>query len=164
MGTEQGKITEEDLALYRGDYEEDGYIDFGGRGEHILLTLQCDDGSIDVLYDAPSIGFTNNYNSYNEALYDWYVRQYNLDRTEYPLYVLDWRDVLPDNYPAKTYPVHRYDGDGWYIYIPVSGWEPGVGSRSGTQATARNRPSWSRRSILLFLTRRTILSARAGRA
>ena len=131
---------EEDLALYRGDYEENGYIDFGGRGEHILITLQYDDGSIDVLYDAPSIGFTDNYNSYDEALYDWYVIENNLDQTEYPLYVLDWRELLPDNYPAGNYPVRRYDGDGWYMYIPVSAWEPGVGepiwySSYGTDST-----------------------------
>lgn len=131
------------VRLVGGMYEENGYYDLEGQGGHNLVVLQYADGSIDVLYDQhvnDNMDFYGYHQSYEEAIYDWYVTHYNLDQTEYPLYVLDWRELLPDSYPAGNYPVHRYDGDGWYIYIPVNGWEPGVGepiwySSYGTQST-----------------------------
>ena len=133
----------DDVLLVGGMYEENGYFDLEGQNGHDLIVLQYDDGSIDVLYDAPvndNMGFYGYHLSYEEAIYDWYVIENDLDRTEYPLYVLDWRELLPDNYPAGNYPVHRCDGDGWYIYIPVNAWEPGVGepiwySSYGTEST-----------------------------
>ncbi|MDO4813126.1 MAG: M56 family metallopeptidase [Eubacteriales bacterium] len=118
------------VRLVGGMYEQDGYYDLEGQGGHNLVVLQYADGSIDVLYDAyvnDNLDFYGYHNSYEETIYDWYVTHCNLDRTEYPLYVLDWRDVLPDDAPMGNYPVHRYDGDGWYIYIPVSAWVSGVG-------------------------------------
>ena len=131
------------VRLVGGMHEEDGYFDLEGQGGHNLVVLQYGDGSIDVLYDQPvndNMDFYGYHQSYDEAIYDWYVTHYNLDRTEYPLYVLDWRELLPDNYPAGNYPAHRYDGDGWYMYIPVNAWEPGVGepiwySSYGTEST-----------------------------
>ena len=131
------------VILADGTYEQHGYFYVEGQDGHNLVVLQYADGSIDVLYDQhvnDNMDFYGYHQSYEEAIYDWYVTHYNLDRTEYPLYVLDWRELLPDSYPAGNYPVHRYDGDGWYLYIPVSAWEPGVGepiwySGYGTEST-----------------------------
>ena len=131
------------VRLVGGMYEENGYYDLEGQGGHNIVVLQYADGSIDVLYDQhvnDNMDFYGYHNSYEEAIYDWYVTHYNLDRTAYPLYVLDWRELLPDSYPTGNYPVHRYDGDGWYMYVPVSAWEPGVGepiwySSYGTDST-----------------------------
>ena len=35
-------------------------------------------------------------------------------------------------------PVHRYDGDGWYIYIPISGWTLTEASEARTKWTSAN--------------------------
>lgn len=122
------------VRLVGGMYEQDGYYDLEGQGGHNLVVLQYADGSIDVLYDQhvnDNMDFYGYHNSYEDAIYDWYVTHYNLDRTEYPLYVSEFQlGHSADGYGNEIYnmcPVHRYDGDGWYIYIPVSAWEPGVG-------------------------------------
>ena len=41
-----------------------------------------------------------------------------------PLYVQDWIDcvTMPEGGSLGNFPVHRFDGDGWYIYIPISPW------------------------------------------
>ena len=131
-----------DVRLVGGMYEQDGYFDLEGQGGHNLVVLQYNDGSIDVLYDQhvnDNMDFYGYHQSYEEALYDWYVIENDLDQTEYPLYVLDWAEYFREP-EYGNYPVHRYDGDGWYIYIPVSAWEPGVGepiwySSYGTEST-----------------------------
>lgn len=40
------------------------------------------------------------------------------ERMDLPLYV---KELTGDG--VGNVPVHRYDGDGWYLYIPVSAWE-----------------------------------------
>ena len=131
----------DDVLLVGGMYEENGYFDLEGQNGHDLIVLQYDDGSIDVLYDAPvndNLGVLGCRLDYEEAIYDWYVKEYDLDQTEYPLYVIDWSDYFRDLDDA--YPAHRYDGDGWYLYVPIHAWEPGVGepiwySSYGTDST-----------------------------
>ncbi len=124
------------VRLVGGMYEKDGYYDLEGQGGHNLVVLQYADGSIDVLYDLhvnDNMDFYGYHLSYEEAIYDWYVRHYHLDWMKYPLYVDEFQlyegvDVENSQWLYNSVPVHRYDGDGWYIYIPVSGaWEPGVG-------------------------------------
>lgn len=109
----------DDIALPGGMHEEDGWYDLEGQGGHNVVALRYEDGSYDVLYDEPvndGMDFFGYHYSYEEAIYDWYVREYGLDL---PLYVID---LLPYD-ELGNHPAHRYDGDGWYIYIPVQAWE-----------------------------------------
>ena len=107
-----------------GGVLEDGFCDFG---QSDLLVVRCrnDDGRYEILWQetAPEhIDFFGYHNGYEEALYDWYVTEYGLDL---PLYVEDWIDrvEVPEGGSLGNFPVHRFDGDGWYLYIPVSAWE-----------------------------------------
>ena len=117
---------EEAVLLLGNQTVEDGWFDLEGRGDHHVAALRYPDGSYDILYDDPAnedhTFYNGDYDRWEEALYDWYVREQDLDL---PLYVEDWRDrlVLPDGDGWERYPVHRYDGDGWYLYAPLSTWD-----------------------------------------
>lgn len=125
---------QEAVLLLGNQTVEDGWYDLEGRGEHHVAALRYPDGSYDILYDDPAnedrTFYNGDYDSWEEALYDWYVREQDLDL---PLYVEDWRDRLdlPDGDGWKRYPVHRYDGDGWYLYAPLSTWDRGSRSDTG---------------------------------
>ena len=114
----------EEIALAGGMYEEDGWFDLEGQGGHNIVSLRYADGSYDILYDQPvndNLDFYGYRNSYEEAIYDWYVTDQGLDL---PLYGKDWSIMMlsQDGEQEVHIPVHRYDGDGWYLYIPGSGW------------------------------------------
>ena len=112
------------VALVGGQYYDDEeYFSLDDR--HVIVALRHDDGSYDILCD-DSINdggdFFGYHNTMEEAIYDWYVTDQNLDL---PLYVEDWSDQINYNNPNDkpgNYPVHRYDVDGGYLYIPISGW------------------------------------------
>ena len=114
----------DEIMLAGGMYEEDGWYDLEGQGGRNIVALRYEDGSYDTLYNAPvndDMSFYGYHNSYEEAIYDWYVTENGLDL---PLYAEDWAGRiagLEDD--SGNFPVHRYDGDGWYVYIPISGWE-----------------------------------------
>ena len=108
----------EQIMLVGGMYEEDGWYDLEGQGGHNLVALRYADGSYDILYNAvvnDNLDFYGYHNNYEEAIYDWYVTENGLNL---PLYVKELTGDGVGNIPA-----HRYDGDGWYLYIPVSGWK-----------------------------------------
>lgn len=114
----------DDIMLVGGQYDEDGYYDLEGQGGRITVALRGADGKYDVLYDAvinDGLDFFSYCNTTEEAIYDWYVKKYDLDL---PLYVKDWIDCItqPEGAHLGNIPVHRYDGDGWYIYVPVQTW------------------------------------------
>ena len=112
------------VALVGGQYYDDEeYFSLDDR--HVIVALRHDDGSYDILCD-DSINdggdFFGYHNTMEEAIYDWYVTDRKLDL---PLYVEDWIDQINYNNPNDkpgNYPVHRYDVDGGYLYIPISGW------------------------------------------
>ena len=107
-----------DIMLAGGMYEQDGWYDLEGQGGHNVVALRYEDGSYDILYDQiinDDLDFYGYHNSYEETLYDWYVIHNNLDL---PLYV-----TTLNTSDGQSEIAHRYDGYGWYIYIPVSGWE-----------------------------------------
>ena len=87
----------------------------------LLYTVQYPDGSFDVLNDQPMNDTLAAYGgSASDAMWDWYVVQNELD---IPLCYVDWKDELDqESYDAGNFPARRYDGDGWYVYIPTSGW------------------------------------------
>ena len=112
------------VALVGGQYYDDEeYFSLDDR--HVIVALRHDDGSYDILCDDPindGGDFFGYHNTMEEAIYDWYVTDQNLDL---PLYVEDWIDQI--NYNTEegkpgNYPVHRYDVDGGYLYIPTSAW------------------------------------------
>lgn len=111
--------------LVGGMYEEDGYFDLEGQGGHNLVALRYPDGSYDIMYDQvvnDNMDFFGYHRNYEEAIYDWYVKENAL---ELPLYVEDWSDriTIPEGCRLGNFPVHRFDGNGWYIYIPIDGWK-----------------------------------------
>ena len=112
------------VALVGGQYyDNEEYFSLDDR--HVIVALRHDDGSYDILCD-DSINdggdFFGYHNTMEEAIYDWYVTDRKLDL---PLYVEDWIDQINYNNPNDkpgNYPVHRYDVDGGYLYIPGSAW------------------------------------------
>lgn len=121
-------VPPEDVALAGGMYEDDElWYDLEGQGGHSLVVLRYDDGSVDVLFDRPNNddrgGLYHYEESAEEILYDFYVRENNLDL---PLYTTDL------TVGGNSIPAHRRDSDGWYIYIPVQGW-----SEASSGGTAR---------------------------
>lgn len=114
----------EEVALTDGMYQEDGWFDLEGQGGRNIVAVRYSDGTYDILYDQPvndDLDFYGYHNSYEEAIYDWYVTDQGLDL---PLHVKDWNVLMlgPDGEQEINVPVRRYDGDGWYLYIPVSAW------------------------------------------
>lgn len=112
-----------DVRLVGGMSEEDGWFDMGGQGGHNIVALRYADGSYDILYNEivnDALDFYGYHDSYEEAVYDWYVKEKGLDL---PLYVEDWTEKLGTSELMGNFPVHRYDGDGWYLYIPVQAWD-----------------------------------------
>ena len=112
------------VALVGGQYYDDEeYFSLDDR--HVIVALRHDDGSYDILCDDPindGGDFFGYHNTMEEAIYDWYVTDRKLDL---PLYVEDWIDQINYNNPNDkpgNYPVHRYDVDGGYLYIPISAW------------------------------------------
>ena len=133
------------VALAGGQYHDDeGYFDLGSGNRHIVVALRRENNRYDILCDIPTNDgiFSGYHNTMEEAIYDWYVTDQNLDL---PLYVEDWIDQI--NYNTEdgkpgNYPVHRYDVDGGYLYIPGDTWvmstpERGVeGARTYTWTSA----------------------------
>ena len=132
------------VALVGGQYyDNEEYFSLDDR--HVIVALRHDDGSYDILCDDPindGGDFFGYHNTIEEAIYDWYVTDQGLDL---PLYVEDWIDQI--NYNTEdgkpgNYPVHRYDVDGGYLYIPGDTWvmstpERGVeGARTYTWTSA----------------------------
>ena len=106
----QVDVDPEQIMLVGGMYEEDGWYDLEGQGGHNLVALRYSDGSYNLVYNAvvnDNLDFYGYHNSYEEAIYDWYVTENGLDL---PLYVKDLTSG------GENIPAHRYDGDGWYIY------------------------------------------------
>lgn len=126
------EINPEYIVLAGGQYmDEDGYICF--TNGQIVVALHYPDDSYDVLGEEPygdGIDFFGYHNSTEESIYDWYVKKYNLDL---PLYVEDWIDLIavPEGGSLGNFPVHRFDGDGWYIYVPVDTWTTPVRNSAG---------------------------------
>ena len=128
------------VALVGGQYyDNEEYFSLDDR--HVIVALRHDDGSYDILCDDPindGGDFFGYHNTIEEAIYDWYVTDQNLDL---PLYVEDWIDQINYNNPNDkpgNYPVHRYDVDGGYLYIPISGW-----TKSDTSDSASPYWEWT---------------------
>ena len=130
------------LAAVSGLTEENGrYVLDWSRN---VVALAYPNGRVDILYDMPvndNSTFLGWHESYEEAIYDWYVTANGLDL---PLWVTDWGANLNG---SDSFPVRRFEGDGWFIYIPVTGWqiqEPSIkrciwttASGTGTTVTVR---------------------------
>ena len=117
-------VPAEEVVPVGGQEVEDGWFDLEGQNGHTTVALRYPDGTYTVLRDeniADRIDFTGYRNSYEEAIYDWYVTEYAL---ALPLYVEEWGDLItpPEGERIGNTPVHRFDGDGWGIYIPVQAW------------------------------------------
>ena len=120
----------ENVALVGGMYDtEDGWCDLEGQGGHSLVVLRRADGSVDALFDHFNNddrgGLSYYEESAEEMLYDFYVKKKGLDL---PLYTVE---LLPAD-ETGNYPARRWDGDGWYVYIPVQAW-----SEDSSGGTAR---------------------------
>ncbi|MBR2743165.1 MAG: M56 family metallopeptidase [Clostridia bacterium] len=112
---------EGDIALVGGMNEWDGYYDLEGQGGHIVVALRRDDASYEILSDEPfgdGVDFYGMHGSVEESLYDWYVSEYGLDL---PLYIKT-EDVKSADGETQKFALRRYDGDGWYVYIPAQSW------------------------------------------
>ena len=119
-------VDTDSVALVGGQYYDDeGYFALNDPTGHVVVALRHDDGSYDILCDDPINDggeFFGYHDTMEEAIYDWYVTDQGLDL---PLYVEDWIDKI--NYNTEegkpgNYPVHRYDVDGGYLYIPGDTW------------------------------------------
>ncbi|MBO4676351.1 MAG: M56 family metallopeptidase [Oscillospiraceae bacterium] len=122
--------TERDIILLDGmTATEDGWYDLEGQAGHSLVLLRYPDGSYAALHDQ---GNNDDYGGMyyyeetaEEMLYDWYVRTY---RPDLPTWTID---LLPEG-TGGNHPARRWESDGWYLYIPISGW-----SEASSGGTAR---------------------------
>ena len=119
-------VDTDSVALVGGQYYDDeGYFALNDPTGHVVVALRHPNGSYDILCDDPINDggeFFGYHDTIEEAIYDWYVTDQGLDL---PLYVEDWIDKI--NYNTEegkpgNYPVHRYDVDGGYLYIPGDTW------------------------------------------
>ena len=104
-----------DILLAGGMEESDGWYDLEGQGGHYVVALRYADESYDVLYDAPisdGLDFRGYRDSYEAAVYDWYVQDQGLD-----LPLIQSELMIS----GTACPALRFDGDGWYLYIPADG-------------------------------------------
>jgi beta-lactamase regulating signal transducer with metallopeptidase domain len=118
------------IALVGGmSMDEEGWYDLEGQGGHSLVMLRYPDGSVTPLHDRPNNDDMGGLFYYEETpeemLYDWYVRTYRPDLPPWTL------DLLPEG-TGGNHPARRWDVDGWYLYIPISGW-----SEASSGGTAR---------------------------
>lgn len=102
---------------------DESCVALGWESYHNLIALRYDDGSVDILHEGelPEEFMEYRYSG-AEALYDWYVIEKRLDL---PLHVTDWAAELTDadgSVTAGGFPMRRYDGEGWYLYLPARGW------------------------------------------
>lgn len=113
-------LTRDDLttALYG-----ENCVALGWESCNNLVALRYDDGSVDILLAG---ALPEEFMAYRqngaEALYDWYVVE---NRLSLPLYVTDWAADLTEadaSVTAGGFPVHRFNGEGWYLYLPARGW------------------------------------------
>lgn len=115
----------ETVAPVGGQYfDDEGYFDPEGQGGHAVVALRYGDGSYDILYDDvinDGLDFFGYHDTAEEAIYDWYVTDRGLSL---PLYVEDWGDQIdfPEDSVLGNYPVRRYDGDGFFLYVPIVAW------------------------------------------
>ena len=94
-----------------GVYQQDGWwVDlYPARN---LILRRGADGRCRILSDEPindGFDFLMGLNDYEKALYDWYVKEYDLTDSHppYAIYLLTY---------YSTNIGYRYDGDGWYLY------------------------------------------------
>lgn len=98
-------------------FDEEGFFDLGDA-RRLLVALRCGDGTYDVLYDRPAgdgLDFYGYTYTPEEAVYNWYVQEKGLDL---PLYTDDW----PGLGQGSNFPVHRFDAEGFYLYLPTDTW------------------------------------------
>lgn len=121
-------------------YRDGNYYCF--QPDQLVYLMRYSDGSCAILRDVSSTA-DDGYGSASQRLYDWYVTENGLyeDRPayidgerveiEYPLYFVDWTEKLNGgNTTLGNFPAERYDGDGWYIYVPMQLWQY-VGNADG---------------------------------
>lgn len=81
-----------------------------------IVALRYDNGSYDILYnhsDIESGNFFHRYDSYEEAVHDWYVTENDLDL---PLYNPSSPEETTQSHEEAEQP---YDGSGWYADITL---------------------------------------------
>ena len=113
-------VPADEVPLY-GDMRRDGeYVSFGTM---LYYALRYPDGSL-----LPEGGDTNANErlalyegSWAKLVWDNYVsaRADGMGNTEQPLYTAY---IRPQESGAQSIPALRYDGDGWYMYVPRSLW------------------------------------------
>ena len=122
---------------------EEGWCDL--NGPHSMILLRREDGTVSVLFDRidgdDRGGLYYYEESPEEMLYDWYARERDPNLPPYTI------DLLPADREGN-HPARRYDGEGWYIYIPIPAWEEQRGegfirwvSRYGTGSSITVRES-----------------------
>ena len=107
-----------------------------GSSEQNFTAIRYSDGSCDILLQgedmAQALGYSEGYvGNPDELLYDWYVATNGLD---YPLCVLDWTERINEaGYEYVFSPCAAWDGNGWYLYLPIGRW----GEESDSEAGVR---------------------------
>ena len=118
---------EESLPLAdRGDWYSIGDGWYDNRQYDVLVVLANADG-YRILYTGTR-GMVKDYINdsgrtyYREALYDWCADHLALDETDYPRYLHRVTLTYTDGTGSavrKTAAFHRYEGDGWSVYVPT---------------------------------------------
>ena len=118
---------EESLSLAdQGDWYSIGDGWYDNRQYDVLVVLANADG-YRILYTG-TWGMVKDYINdssrtyYREALYDWCADHLALDETDYPRYLHRVTLTYTDGTGSavrKTAAFHRYEGDGWSVYVPT---------------------------------------------
>ncbi len=110
----------QDISLVGGMYEENGWYDLEGQGGHNIVALRHKNGEYQILYNQivnDNMNFYGLHNNYEEALYDWYIQETGSDL---PPYIASYEWVGSTAADYRQWETYRYDGNGWYLYLPFS--------------------------------------------
>ena len=112
-------IDEEEIAM-SSSMQRDGDW-FNLNGTRLEIVKRYPDGSYDPFGWRTDLDEKMMYyDSYYEFVWDEYMHSIG----GMPVYVLDWTGILaPGDTTPGRFPAERYDGDGWYLYLPMNLWQ-----------------------------------------
>ena len=127
-------IDPDEVMLAGGNMRDGDWFCFDG--ERLACLLRYPDGSYEPVADEWLNEGLMNYDGYGQYLWDMYLRHEGLE-DEYPLYITDMtEEISAGGEVTGIIDAKRFDGEGWYIYVPVGLWAYGGSPLSSHESHA----------------------------